>query len=116
MRPGSLTSRFRLHSGNGRESRSDVESRAAKGRLFFLHVDAPDTRTPWSASDMPLEALDRLGLAFSERLDAPVDQVPDPTTHALAQASLPGKVPEADSLHATINEIPARDLHGREET
>ena len=62
-----------------------------------------------SVPDIALEALDRLGFPFSERLDTSIGQIAHPAVHAFPSRRRLNEVAEADALHAATDEIPARN-------
>jgi hypothetical protein len=70
--------------------------------IHALHARA------WRAvADRPLETFDRLRLAFRERFDAAVRQIPHPPVQAFAQRRRFGEESEADALHASTDEVPS---------
>jgi hypothetical protein len=72
-----------------------------------IDVHALDARAGRAVADRPLETLDRLRLAFRERFDAAVRQIPHPPVQAFAQSRRFGEESEADALHASTDEIPS---------
>jgi hypothetical protein len=72
-----------------------------------IDVHALYTRAGRAVADRPLESLDRLRLAFRERFDAAVRQVPNPPMQAFAQRDRFGEESEANALHASTDQVPS---------
>ena len=62
-------------------------------------------------TDRVLESIDRVRLAFRQRLDAAVRQIADPAVQSFALRHRLGKESEADALDAAAHEISSGDPH-----
>jgi hypothetical protein len=72
-----------------------------------IDVHTLHTRAGRAVADRPLETLDRLRLAFRERFDAAVREIPHPPVQAFAQRRRFGEESEADALHASTDQVPS---------
>ena len=75
----------------------------------MVDVDALNASAGRAMTDRVLESIDRVRLAFRQRLDAAVRQIADPAVQSFAQRHRLGKKPEADALDAAAHEISSGD-------
>ncbi len=71
-----------------------------------------DTRARRTVPNRALESFDRIGVAFGGDLDAAIRQVAHPAGHRFALGRPDSEEAEADPLHASGDEIAARDPQG----
>src|SRR6185436_17061642 len=88
------------------------EAGIAAGRESIFDLDVVDARARRPVAQRALEALDRFGVAFSQRFDAAVREIAHPAVHAFALGGLESKVPEPDGLDAPSDQKSPRDAHG----
>src|SRR5581483_201134 len=89
----------------------DVKPGAAAVRHIVEDVHCVDVRASRTVAERSLEPVDRLRVAVGVRFHTAVGEVADPPVHPFAAGHGLREISEPDALHASADEITARDPH-----
>ena len=83
-------------------------------RFLIVDRDIVHARATWSGTQCALDTRHRLGLAFDQRFDAAVRQIPYPSCDAFAAGGILGEPAEPDTLDPAADDESPCDAHREE--
>src|SRR5262249_31743216 len=89
----------------------DLKPGVAPACPLFTTFYASHATPSRSVSDLTLEPLERVRVAFRGDLNPAVAEIPHPAVQPLAGGHRLGEEPEADPLDTSSNHVPARPTH-----
>src|SRR5262245_22035798 len=95
----------------GSQALSNTESAVPAFRHGVFHIEVLDARPTRPVSQLALESIDGLDLAFGRRFDAAVGQIAHPAVQTFTPGGSLHEKPEPDALHAAADQEASRDAH-----
>ena len=80
----------------------------------MVDFDLVDARAGRPVSHVPLEAFERVRIAFRGNFDAAVGKISNPAVQTFTHRRRFGKEAEADALDASADQISTREAHAEE--